>query len=47
MPLLNYTTTKNVHETIGTITGKLVAHGAKKIMTDYDDAGRVTSLSRS
>lgn len=36
MPLLN---------TLGQIQGQLVKHGAKKILQDYDDAGRITALS--
>jgi len=36
MPLLN---------TLGQIQGQLVKHGAKKILQDYDDGGRITSIS--
>lgn len=45
MPLLNYTTKVDVYTTIGAIQGQLVRHGAKKILQDYDDNGRITALS--
>lgn len=45
MPLLNYTTKVDVFTTLGAIQGQLVKHGAKKIVQDYDDDGRITSLS--
>ena len=45
MPLLNYTTKVNVYTTLGEIQGQLVAHGAKKIMQDYDDQGRIAALT--
>lgn len=45
MPIKNYTTNVDVYTTIGSIQGCLVKHGAKKIMTDYDDEGRATGLS--
>ena len=45
MPLLNYTTKVNVYTTIGEIQGQLVAHGAKKIVQDYDDDGHIAALS--
>ena len=45
MPLLNYTTKVDVYTTLGAIQGQLVKHGAKKIMQDYDDDGRISSLS--
>ena len=45
MPLLNYTTKVYVYTTICAIQGQLVKHGAKKIMQEYDDAGRITALS--
>ena len=45
MPLLNYTTKVDVYTTVGAIQGCLVKHGAKKIMQDYDDENRLTSLS--
>lgn len=45
MPLLNYTTKVDVYSTIGSIQGQLVKHGAKKIMQEYDDNQRISSLS--
>lgn len=45
MTLLNYTTKVDVYTTLGAIQGQLVKHGAKKIMQDYDEQGRITSLS--
>lgn len=45
MPLLNYTTKVNVYTTLGEIQAILVKHGAKKIMQDYDDEGRITALA--
>ena len=45
MPLLNYTTKVNVYTTLGEIQGQLVAHGAKKIVHDYDDDGHIAALS--
>lgn len=44
MPLLNYTTKVDVYTTIGEIQRQLVKHGAKKIVQDYDDAGRIAAL---
>lgn len=44
MPLLNYTTKVDVYTTLGAIQGQLVKHGAKKIMQEYDDRGRITAL---
>lgn len=45
VPLLNYTTKVDVFTTLGAIQGQLVKHGAKKIMQDYDDEGRITALT--
>lgn len=42
MPILNYTTKVDVHTTLGEIQQQLVKHGARKIMQDWDDAGRIT-----
>lgn len=44
MALLNYTTTVDVHKTIGEIQKILVTHGARKIIIDYDDQGRTSKL---
>lgn len=45
MPLLNYTTKVDIYTTLGQIQGQLVKHGAKKILQDYDDSGRIIALS--
>ena len=45
MPILNYTTKINVFATLGEIQGILVAHGARKIVQDYDDSGGVIAVS--
>ena len=45
MPLLNYTTKVDIYTTLGAIQGQLVKHGAKKILQDYDDNGRIIALS--
>ena len=45
MALLNYTTKVNVYTTLGEIQAQLVTHGAKKIMQDYDDQGRISALT--
>ena len=44
MTLLNYTTTIDVHKTLAEIQKILVAHGARKIMYDYDDSGHIQEL---
>jgi len=44
MPLLNYTTKVDVYTTLGEIQRQLVGHGAKKIVQDYDDVGRIAAL---
>nr|DAP89029.1 MAG TPA: hypothetical protein [Caudoviricetes sp.] len=43
MPLLNYTTKVDIFTTLGQIQGMLVKHGARQIMQDYDDEGRVAA----
>ena len=43
MPLLNYTTKVNVYTTMGEIQAHLVKHGARNIMQDYDDDGRIAA----
>lgn len=45
MALKNYTTTIGVHKTLGEIQQILVDHGARKVMYDYDNNGRILSLS--
>lgn len=42
--LLNYTTTVDVHRSVGEITGMLVTHGARSIMTDYDERGNPVAI---
>lgn len=44
MPLLNYTTTIDIHKTLGEIQKILVSHGARKIMYDYSDDGHILAL---
>ena len=44
MPIKNYTTKVDVYTTLGQIQGILVKHGAKKIMQDYDDNGRIVAV---
>lgn len=43
--LFTYTTEIPAHRTINEIQEILVSHGAKSIMTDYNDSGRIESLS--
>ena len=45
MPIMNYTTKVDVFATLGEIQGRLVKHGAKKIMQDFDDDGHISALS--
>ena len=45
MPLLNYTTKVDIYTTLGAIQGQLVKHGAKKILQDYDENGKILALS--
>jgi hypothetical protein len=47
MTLLNYTTGVPVSRTIGQVQGILVEAGARAIMAEYDDGGRVTGMSFS
>jgi hypothetical protein len=42
--LLNYSTTIDVHKTLGEIHKSLAAHGAKKVMYDYDNNGHIQAL---
>lgn len=44
MPILNYTTKIDVFSTLGEIQRILVSNGAKKILQDYDDGGRVIAV---
>mgnify|MGYP001558895278 CR=1 FL=1 len=45
MPIANYSTTVSAIRSMGEIDRILVAHGAKGIMTNYNDSGEPTSLS--
>jgi hypothetical protein len=45
MPLLNYTTGVAAGRTFGEITKDLVKAGARGIASEYDDAGRMTSMT--
>lgn len=40
MAIKNYTTTIDVNKSLGEIQNALASHGARKIMVDYDSAGR-------
>ncbi len=45
MPILNYTTKIASVRTINEIQNNLAKHGAKAILTEYDDAGNADALS--
>lgn len=45
MALLNYSTQVPAARTVGEIQGMLAAHGARTIVTDYDDTGHVSGIS--
>ena len=45
MPIMNYTTKIESHKSHGEIQMTLAKHGAKKIMTDYDDDGRIAAIA--
>ncbi|MBQ9168898.1 MAG: hypothetical protein IJX67_10910 [Oscillospiraceae bacterium] len=45
MPIKNYTTVKDVYESLGEIQGALAKNGARKIMVDYDANGQPTGLT--
>ncbi len=44
MPIKNYTSNVDIYTTLGQIQGCLVKHGARKIMTDYDDKGHASAI---
>lgn len=44
MAIKNYTTTVEAHKSLEEIQGILTSHGARKIMVDYDEAGRPTGI---
>ncbi|MBU1067686.1 hypothetical protein KKE60_07845 [Patescibacteria group bacterium] len=45
MPLLDYSTKVPVSRTIAQIQAKLVEHGARAIMMEYGDGGRIKALA--
>lgn len=45
MAIKNYTTSIDVHKSLGEIQGALASHGARKIMVDYDGAGHPIGLT--
>jgi hypothetical protein len=45
MPLLDYTTSVPVSRTLAQVQAKLVEHGARAIMMEYDDQGRIKALA--
>ncbi len=45
MPIKNYTSRVPAVQTVGEIQGILAAHGARKVMMDYDATGKVTSVT--
>jgi hypothetical protein len=45
MPLLDYTTSVPVSKTVAQIQAKLVEHGARAVMMEYDDRGRIKALA--
>ena len=44
-PILNYTTSVPVSRTVAQVQAKLVEHGARAVMMEYDDRGRITALA--
>jgi len=45
MPLLDYTTSVPVSRTIAQIQARLVEHGARAVIMEYDDRGRIKALA--
>lgn len=45
MPIKNYTTKVPAVQTVGEIQGLLAAHGARKVMMDYSDCGKVEAVT--
>lgn len=45
MPIKNCTSSVDVYTTIGQIQSCLVKHGARKIMTEYDEESRLSAIS--
>lgn len=44
-PLLDYTSTVPVSRTVAQVQAKLVERGARAVMMEYDDRGRITALA--
>jgi len=44
-PILDYTTKVPVSRTIAQIQAKLVEHGARAVMMEYGDDGRIKALA--
>lgn len=44
MAIKNYTSVVDVYTSLGAIQGALARHGARKIMIDYDAAGKPTGV---
>lgn len=45
MAIKNYTTTIDIHKSLGEIEEALARHGARKIMVDYDGAGNPIGIA--
>lgn len=45
MAIKNYTTTVEVHKSLGEIQAALASHGARKIMVDYDSTGNPVGIT--
>ena len=45
MPLKNYASTSSLSNIFNAIDKVLVSHGAKQIVKDYDDNGKISSIS--
>lgn len=45
MAIKNYTTSIDVYKSLGEIQGALASHGARKIMVDYDEAGKPVGVT--
>lgn len=45
MPIKNYTTNVPAVQTVGEIQGLLAAHGARKVMMDYSEIGKVEAVT--
>ncbi len=45
MPLLDYTTSVPVSRTVAQVQAKLVEHGARAVMMEYDNQGRIKALA--